>query len=49
MFDDLIQALILQELKKHPEGMTTKQIHKAVKKKMKKIIKLKKLWEEITK
>lgn len=38
--DELIQAIILEELKKHPEGLTTKQIEKLVNKKMKKIKKM---------
>lgn len=34
-FEELIQALILQELTQHPEGLTEKQIHKAINKKLK--------------
>lgn len=38
--DELVQAIILEELKKHPEGLTEKQIEKIVAKKMKKIKKM---------
>lgn len=38
--DELIQAFILDELKKHPEGLTTKQIEKLVKNKLKKLKKM---------
>lgn len=38
--DELVQAIIIDELKKHPEGLTTKQIEKLVSKKMKKIKKM---------
>ena len=38
--DEIIQAIILEELQKHPEGLTTKQIEKIVNKKLKKIKKI---------
>lgn len=38
--NELIQAIILEELEKHPEGLTTKQIQKAVAKRLKKIKKI---------
>ena len=38
--DNLIQAIIMEELKKHPEGMTEKQITKMVNKKLKKVKKM---------
>ena len=38
--DNLIQALIMEELKRHPEGMTEKQITKVVNKKLKKVKKM---------
>lgn len=42
--DELIQAIILEELKKHPEGLTTKQIEKIISKKLKKIKKMLDIW-----
>jgi len=41
MFDELIQALILNELEKEPDGLTEKQITKKVRKKLKLIKKYK--------
>lgn len=38
--DEIIQAIILEELKKHPEGRTEKQLYKVINKKMKKIKKV---------
>lgn len=35
--DRLIQEIILKELEKYPKGRTTKQLHRAVKRKMKKL------------
>lgn len=37
MQDQIIQMIILKELEKHPKGRTTKQLHKAVRKKLKKL------------
>lgn len=38
--NELIEAIILEELEKHPEGLTTKQIQKIVNKKLKKVKKI---------
>lgn len=38
--NELIEAIILEELEKHPEGLTTKQIEKIVRKKLKKLKKI---------
>ena len=38
--NELIQAIILEELEKHTEGLTTKQIQKIVSKKLKKVKKM---------
>lgn len=35
--DRLIQEIILKELEKYPKGRTTKQLYRAVKRKMKKL------------
>lgn len=35
--DRLVQEIILAELRKHPKGRTTKQLHRAVKRKLKKL------------
>lgn len=45
--NEIVQALILKALEEHPEGLTTKQIHKAVKSKLKKIKKIQKLLDSI--
>lgn len=42
--DELIQSLILNNLKNKPEGMTEKEIYKVVKKDLKQILYLKKLY-----
>lgn len=41
-YKDLIQTLILDTLHKHPEGLTTQEIYKEVKNKLKLILKYKK-------
>lgn len=41
-YENLIQSLILDALHKHPEGLTTQEIHKIVKTKLKLILKYKK-------
>lgn len=46
MLDNLIQMLILQAIKKSPEGLTTRQIQKVVKSKLKLILKYKKIEEQ---
>ena len=38
--NELIEAIILEELERHPEGLTTKQIEKIVRKKLKKLKKI---------
>ena len=38
--DTLVQSMILEELEKHPEGLTEKQLYKIIKKKLKKIKKM---------
>ena len=38
--DNLVQEIILQALRDNPNGLTTKQIQKIVKKKLKKIKKM---------
>ena len=43
----LIEALILNGLHKHPEGLTTRQIQKRVQKKLKLILKYKKFEEKM--
>lgn len=45
--NELIQAIILEELKKHPEGLTTKQIEKIVAKKLKKVKKMLDIWNSL--
>lgn len=45
--NELIEALILNGLHKHPEGLTTRQVQKMVNKKLKLILKYKKLEEKI--
>lgn len=47
--EELIETLIMLTLEKHPEGLTTNQIHKAVKSKLKLILKYKKLEEKMQK
>lgn len=44
--DKIIQELILQALTEHPEGLTTKQIQKYVKKSLKKMLKIKKILDK---
>lgn len=38
--EKMMEALIIQALEEHPEGLTTKQIYKIVKKKVKKLKKV---------
>ena len=45
--NELVQAIILEELKKHPDGLTTKQIEKIVRKKLKKIKKMLDIWNAL--
>lgn len=49
MENELIEALIMNALHKHPEGLTTRQIQKIVKKKLKLILKYKKIEENLQK
>ena len=46
MGDELIQNLILMELQHNPDGLTTRQIHKRVRRKLKLIKKYKKNQEK---
>lgn len=48
-YENLIQSLILDALHKHPEGLTTQEIHKIIKTKLKLILKYKKLEEKMQK
>lgn len=45
--DELIQAIVLDALEKHPKGLTEKQIKKIVDKKLKKILKIVDLFNQI--
>lgn len=45
--DEIVQAIILEELKKHPKGLTEKQLFKVVKKKLKKLQKMVDLFQSI--
>lgn len=47
--DDLIQAIILKALQDSPQGLTTRQVHRVVRKKLKLILKYKKLEEKLQK
>lgn len=47
--DGLIQAIILKALQDNPQGLTTRQIHKVVKRKLKLILQYKKLEEKMKK
>ena len=47
--DKLIQAIILKALQDNPKGLTTRQIHKMVKRKLKLILQYKKLEEKMKK
>lgn len=47
--DELIQAIILKALQDNPKGLTTRQIHKIVKRKLKLILQYKKLEEKMKK
>lgn len=45
--DEIIQALILKVLEEHPKGLTTRQIQREVRRKIKKMQKISKLLNEI--
>ena len=47
--DKLIQAIILKALQDNPKGLTTRQTHKVVKRKLKLILQYKKLEEKMKK
>ena len=49
MESELIEALIMNALHKRPEGLTTRQIQKIVRKKLKLILKYKKIEKNLQK